>query len=69
MTNYYDYEELRAKALNGKQEDIDALGEWLEQHGEKYWNGEYYDADGLRVYPVYNELDEDEYELTGYARG
>ena len=38
MTNYYDYEELRAKALNGKQEDIDALGE-------------------------------DEYELTGYARG
>lgn len=27
MTNYYDYEELRAKALNGKQEDIDALGE------------------------------------------
>lgn len=65
----YDYEELRAAALasDATQADIDALGEWFQQHGMAHWNGEYFDADdGLRVYPVYRETAPDEYELTGY---
>ena len=66
---YYDYRELRAAALSSDatQADIDALGEWFHQYGQRYWNGEYFDAnDGLRVYPVYQEMEPDEYELTGY---
>ena len=65
---YYDYRELRAAALasDATQSDIDALGEWFHQYGQRYWNGEYFDANGLRVYPVYQEMEPDEYELTGY---
>lgn len=38
----YDYEELRAKALETRtQEDIDALGEWFSRYGMDSWNGEY----------------------------
>ena len=67
--SYYDYDELRsaATAPNATQADIDALGEWFQVHGQRYWNGEYFDADGgVRVYPVYQEIAQDEYELTGY---
>jgi hypothetical protein len=66
MASYYEYEELRAAAAapGANQADIDALGEWFNQHGSMYWNGEYYDADdGLRLYPVYKwdeELDQGE---------
>lgn len=67
MANYYEYEELRAKALNGNQEDVNALGEWFEQYGDCYWNGEYYNADdGMRLFPVYEEMAEDEWELKRY---
>ena len=69
IMGYYDYRELRAAALasNATQADIDALGEWVHQYGQRYWNGEYFDANnGLRVYPVYRETEPDEYELTGY---
>lgn len=66
MTNYYNYEELRAKALEGNQDDINALGEWFNEHGLDYWNGERFDADGFSLYPVYEEVGEDEYELKGY---
>lgn len=61
MASYYDYEELREKALNGTQDDINNLGEWFEQHGERYWNGEFYDVgEGLRLYPIQEDhLDED----------
>lgn len=63
----YNYEELRAAALtSATQEDIDALGEWFSRYGHSYWNGEYYDADGIRVYPVYKQIDDNNYELLGY---
>jgi hypothetical protein len=63
----YDYQELREK-LNGKhtQDDVNALGEWLSQYGDDSWNGEYYDADGLKIFPVYNQISEDEFDLVGY---
>ena len=60
MAGYYDYEELKRKAEGGNQDDINALGEWFEQHGERYWNGEFYDVEGECLYPIYEEeLDED----------
>ena len=65
---YYDYEELRAAAIapGAAQEQINALGEWFAQHGDRYWNGESYDADGYRLVPIYEETEPDEYELAGY---
>ena len=66
---YYDYEELRKAAGSGKSEDINRLGEWFSLFGARYWNGEYYDADGLEIYPVYQEIDEtgDSFEVVGYS--
>lgn len=59
----YDYEELKIKALaaDATQEDINALGEWFDQYGFDYWNGEYFRLeDGHRIYPILKEeLDED----------
>ena len=49
--SYKDFLEA-ATAPTATQVDIDTLGEWLSEY-DPYWNGEYYDADGLRVYPVY----------------
>ena len=68
MANYYAYEELREKATanDATQKDINALGEWFEAHGSMYWNGEYYDADGLRLFPINEEVAEDEWEVVGY---
>jgi len=52
MAGYYDYNELRQRAIDGDANDVDALGEWMENYGRRYWNGEYYDlGDGLRLYP------------------
>ncbi|MGN0488029.1 MAG: hypothetical protein ACI4HO_02070 [Ruminococcus sp.] len=65
----YDYNELKNNALkpNAKQDDINALGEWFEQYGDSYWNGEYFEIDSEhRLYPQYKEIDEDEFEITGY---
>lgn len=58
-----EYEELRsaATANDATQEDINALGKWFDAYGSAYWNGEYYDADGIRLYPII-EWD----EVTGY---
>lgn len=67
--NYYSYDELRAKALSADAEqiDIDTLGEWFEEYGRDSWNGEYYDADGYMVFPVYSEPDEfDDVTIIGY---
>lgn len=66
---YYDYDELRAAAVQPEatEADILALGEWFSRFGEVYWNGEYYDADGRRLYPVYKWDDAlDEGEIVGY---
>lgn len=65
----YNYEELRAAAPlpNATQDDINALGEWFSRYGSSYWNGEYYDADGVSVHPVYEQTGDDEFELSGYS--
>lgn len=58
----HGYAEHRERALRpeGTQKDIDTLGKWFSLYGEIYWNGECYDADGVLVYPVWEEgLDED----------
>lgn len=64
----YDYEELKNKALKtNNQEDINALGEWFENYGMEFWNGEYYEIDSNNsIYPIYKEIDEDEFIITGY---
>ena len=67
---YYDYKELREKALSpdATQADVDALGEWFRVYGDRYWNGEFYDADnGRELRPVY-KWDEDlgQGEVVGY---
>lgn len=63
----YGYEDLRKAANSGRQEDIDALGSWFERYGNEFWNGEFYDADGMRLFPVYKWNDEtDQGELIGY---
>lgn len=66
----YNYKELESAALTfgASQEAINDLGRWFSIYGEEYWNGEYYDINGRdRLYPVYKEVAEDEYELTGYV--
>ena len=68
--SYYDYKELREKALSpdATQADVDALGEWFSRFGERYWNGEFYDADdGREIRPVYKWDEElDQGEIVGY---
>lgn len=45
--NEYRYEELREAAIkNPTDENLAALGEWLQQYGDRYWNGEEWDIDG-----------------------
>ena len=67
MINEYNYNELREKALSGNQDDINVLGEWFCRYGERFWNGEYYDADGVYLYPVLRWDDElDQGEIIGY---
>ena len=53
--NRYDYDELRKNAESGKLKDINALGEWFSRYGEVYWNGEYYDADGIEIVPRHDD--------------
>ena len=65
----YDYEELKNKALSADatQEDVNALGEWFEQYGDRYWNGECFSVEnGIHLYRIEEEIDEDEWEVTGY---
>lgn len=65
--NRYSYSELlEAVKANETPDNVNALGEWFEQYGDQFWNGEYYDADGLRLFPVYAEVSEYQFEITGY---
>ena len=65
--NYYAYEDLKAAVIaDASEANVNALGEWFSCYGNNYWNGEYYDADDFRLYPVYTEVNEDEFELVGY---
>lgn len=63
---YYDYEELKEKALQpqASPNDINALGEWFGQHGTQYWNGEFFDVDNQhRLFPVLDEHYDEDGEL------
>ena len=64
-----DYQILRQAAESGNREDINALGRWFEREGREFWNGEYYDADGMEIYPVYKLVDAEteDYEIVGYT--
>lgn len=65
----YDYDELKNKALskNATAENINALGEWFEQYSDSFWNGEYYEIDSShRLYPIYEETADEEFNLVGY---
>lgn len=67
----YNYDELLAKALDPKaaQVNIDALGEWFERFGNwrQDWNGEYWAIDGqLRLYPIWEQVDDDDFNCIGY---
>lgn len=65
--SYYDYSDLKkAYDANPSQENLNALGEWFWQHGSDYWNGEYYDADNIRIYPIYKEIADDQFDIVGY---
>ena len=64
-----NYADLRAAALRpaATNEDLMNLGRWFESYGETYWNGEYYDADGARLFPIIEWDEETEQGATvGY---
>lgn len=67
---YYDYKELREKAMETRaQADIDALADWMQHYGERHWNGETYDIDdGYRLRPIYElaDAENEEYEIVGW---
>ena len=68
MSNYYNYNELKQKALkkNASQEDVNALGRWFEAHGHQYWNGKAFLVEkDLFLKPVYKPVyDNDAKELS-----
>lgn len=60
---------LQAVKENPSEKNVKDLAEWLDYYDPRSWNGEYYDADGhdkIRIFPIYTEIDEDEFEITGY---
>lgn len=67
--NRYNYKELfdAAAAFDASQEAVNALGEWFDAFGQRYWNGEYFDADGRPLYRLYKQVDEGEWETVGYT--
>ena len=63
------YQELEHKALSADatQEDINLLGKWFELYGESYWNGEFYDVDGIhQLRPVDVEDEDGDYHREGW---
>ena len=70
----YAYEELVAAATapDATREAVNALGEWFEQCGRMYWNGSCYEVDekeDIYLAPIYQEVEEDEFEIVGYYFG
>ena len=69
--NRYSYEELKNAAIGHETaENLNALGEWFEQYGMDYWNGECFDVDSSHsLYPIHKCIDEEneEYERIGYT--
>lgn len=68
-SDQYDFPELAERALrfNATQEDINALAEWLDRYDRRSWNGERYKIDADHdLYPIYEEVAPDEWEIIGY---
>ena len=65
----YDYEDLekRATAPGAAQLDINNLGRWYELYGDSFWNGEFYNHNGKKLYPIYKQIASDEWEIIGYT--
>ena len=64
--NYFDYDELRAKALapEATKEDRLNLWYWFDEYGMEYWDGESYDMDdGLRLFPHYSLIEDQRGEI------
>jgi len=64
----YNYQELRQAAIdNPNAENLAALADWFSEYGGDFWNGEYWDADGYTLRPIYKD-DPDSVcaELIGY---
>lgn len=72
--SYYDYQELRARAMETRStEDINALGEWMDNYGMDDWNGEVFDiGDGYSLRPIYEPYsfddngEPDQWDTVGY---
>ena len=66
--NRYSYSELLTAATgpNATQSDIDTLGSWFADFGTQYWNGECYEAGAYNVFPIFEEVEEDQYEVVRY---
>ena len=73
--DYYCYQELLAAALeNETPENLEALGNWFENYGERYWNGEHWEASAPNepsetryLYPIMVENEDGDFEVTGYT--
>ena len=51
----YNYNELiKAYNENKTQKNLNAIGEWFEQYGTEFWNGECYECKELggRLFPI-----------------
>lgn len=67
--NRYSYSDILAKAeVEGASSvDVNALGEWFEDYGYTYWNGECFECGGLRVYRIYGKPNKwGDYPIIGY---
>ena len=65
----YNYDELAERALrfDAAPEDINALAEWFERYGYRFWNGECFEIDATHsLYPIHEETAPDEWEIVGY---
>lgn len=64
----------KATSMCATQDDINRLGEYMQINGLSCWNGEFWSIgcshkdtdDSMRLYPVYAEIEPDEYEVSHY---
>lgn len=65
----YNYNELERAALSpsASTEDLKALAKWFELYGMNFWDGEGWHISGQwRLFPIYEEVETDEFEVVGY---
>lgn len=68
-SDQYDFPELAQKALapGATPGDLEALADWLAKYDRRSWNGERYEIDAAHsLYPIYEEVAPDEWEIVGY---